>query len=142
MDFESGFLENEDNFKEAFINNSIINDTSLMKGDTVIPLAIEYPQNENLANTQENKNSQATLKALNLISSTKQSNAVKDDTPVTYDAFIKLFNMETYYTVENKLVYIEILTRDFRGFMGVKVNKEDVEIIVKNSSYKGMLNMI
>ncbi|GBB88049.1 hypothetical protein RclHR1_14590011 [Rhizophagus clarus] len=64
-----------------------------------------------------------------------------EDAPITYDAYVKLLDIEKYFTVENKAAYIEILTRDYRGFMGTEINKEDNEIIVKNSSYKGMLHM-
>ncbi|GBC01356.1 hypothetical protein RclHR1_04160003 [Rhizophagus clarus] len=65
-----------------------------------------------------------------------------DNAPITYDAYIKLTDIEEYFTIENKLVYIKILSRDYRGFMGTELNKKDNEIIIKNSLYKGMLHMV
>ncbi|GES78898.1 hypothetical protein RCL_jg21785.t1 [Rhizophagus clarus] len=65
----------------------------------------------------------------------------EEDAPIIYNAYVKLSDIEEYFAVDNKIAYIEILTRDFRGFMGIDINKEDNEIIVKNSSYKGMLHM-
>ncbi|GES79447.1 hypothetical protein GLOIN_2v1820860 [Rhizophagus clarus] len=65
-----------------------------------------------------------------------------DDALITYDIYVKLSDVEEYFTVENKTVYIEILSQDYRGFVGTKINKDDNEIIIKNSLYKGMLNMV
>ncbi|GBC07994.1 hypothetical protein RclHR1_07840007 [Rhizophagus clarus] len=68
--------------------------------------------------------------------------STEEDAPIIYNAYVKLSDIEEYFAVDNKIAYIEILTRDFRGFMGIDINKEDNEIIVKNSSYKGMLHMV
>ncbi|GES89333.1 RNA-directed DNA polymerase from mobile element jockey-like isoform X1 [Rhizophagus clarus] len=67
---------------------------------------------------------------------------IEEDAPITYDAYVKLSNNEEYFAVDNKVAYVELLTRDFRGFLGTEINKEDNEIIIKNSSYKGMLHMV
>ncbi|GBB84199.1 hypothetical protein RclHR1_10820005 [Rhizophagus clarus] len=92
------------------------------------------------------KNPKAVFDALKS-SITQSSNNIsmhantKEDAPITYDAYVKLSDIEEYFAVENKVAYIEILTRDFKGFMGIEINKKDNEIIVKNFSYKGMLHM-
>ncbi|GBB85817.1 hypothetical protein RclHR1_12260007 [Rhizophagus clarus] len=61
------------------------------------------------------KNPKAVLDALKS-STTQISNNVSmhanndEDAPITYDAYVKLSDIEEYFTVENKAVYIEILT--------------------------------
>ncbi|GBB93812.1 hypothetical protein RclHR1_22340003 [Rhizophagus clarus] len=97
--------------------------------------------------TKKVKNPKATLENLknkSLIASTKDSiHAIKtEESPVTYNAYIKLADVEEYFANDNKLAFIEILTRDFCGFLGVEINKDDGEIIIKNSTYKGMNNMV
>ncbi|GBB99849.1 hypothetical protein RclHR1_36560001 [Rhizophagus clarus] len=93
------------------------------------------------------KNPKAVLDALKS-STTQGSNntsmhaKIEEDAPITYDAYVKLSDIEEYFAVDNKVAYVELLSRDFRGFLGTEINKEDNEIIIKNSSYKGMLHMV
>ncbi|GBB90333.1 hypothetical protein RclHR1_17250006 [Rhizophagus clarus] len=96
--------------------------------------------------TKKVKNPKATLENLknkSLIASTKDSiHAIKtEESLVTYDAYIKLANVEEYFANDNKLAF-KILTRDFCDFLGVEINKNDGKIIIKNSTYKGMNNMV
>ncbi|GBB91400.1 hypothetical protein RclHR1_18670003 [Rhizophagus clarus] len=68
--------------------------------------------------TKKIKNPKATLENLknkSLADSTKESiHAVKtDDSLVSYNAYIKLADVEEYFANDNKLAFIEILTRDF-----------------------------
>ncbi|GBC01886.1 hypothetical protein RclHR1_04370007 [Rhizophagus clarus] len=93
------------------------------------------------------KNPKAVLDALKSSTTWSSNNTsmhakIEEDTPITYDAYVKLSDIEEYFAVENKVAYVELLTRDFRGFLGNEINKEDNEIIIKNSSYKGMLHMV
>ncbi|GBB98800.1 hypothetical protein RclHR1_33230004 [Rhizophagus clarus] len=97
--------------------------------------------------TKKLKNPKATLKNLkikSLTASTKDSiHAIKtEESLVSYDVYIKLADVEVYFANDNKLAFIEILTRDFCGFLGVEINKDDGEIIIKYSTYKGMNNMV
>ncbi|GET03974.1 hypothetical protein GLOIN_2v1485434 [Rhizophagus clarus] len=48
-----------------------------------------------------------------------------EESPVTYDVYIKLADVEEYFANVNKLAFIKILTRDFCGFLGVEINKDD-----------------
>ncbi|GBC00904.1 hypothetical protein RclHR1_00400018 [Rhizophagus clarus] len=164
MDFESVFLANEDNFKEAFVNNAnISNFTFKIKNfiyyndvETAVKLGnkhlagvlwLSHLLERRDSHAKKIKNPTAVLDALKS-SSTKNNTNVSihvtkdEDAPITYDAYVKLSDMEEYFTIENKLAYIEILAWNYRGFVGTEINKDDNEIIIKNSLYKGMLNMV
>ncbi|GES86305.1 hypothetical protein GLOIN_2v1780196 [Rhizophagus clarus] len=103
--------------------------------------------NGNWTTIKKIKNLKAVLDALKS-STTRGSNntsmhaKIEEDALITYDAYVKLSDIEEYFAVDNKVAYVELLTRDFRGFLGTEINKEDNEIIIKNSSYKGMLHMV
>ncbi|GES86801.1 hypothetical protein GLOIN_2v1820860 [Rhizophagus clarus] len=107
----------------------------------------DNPNNHMTEISAKIKNPTAVLDALKS-SSTKNNTNVSihvtkdEDAPITYDAYVKLSDMEEYFTIENKLAYIEILAWNYRGFVGTEINKDDNEIIIKNSLYKGMLNMV
>jgi len=59
----------------------------------------------------------------------------------TYDAFIDVNLIDQYHKIEDKLAYIELLVRDYRGFKGVTYDKENARIIVQNKKYAGMHTM-
>ncbi|GBB91524.1 hypothetical protein RclHR1_18890003 [Rhizophagus clarus] len=132
---------NKDNDHKGKLCNSETPTNQLDKDETSIDmdrLMITDEVTQNPKATLEN------LKNKSLTASTKDSiHAIKtEESPVTYDAYIKLADIEEYFANDNKLAFIEILTRDFHDFLGVEINKDDSEIIIKNSTYKGMNNMV
>ncbi|GES77647.1 hypothetical protein GLOIN_2v1785965 [Rhizophagus clarus] len=66
----------------------------------------------------------------------------REDNFITYDAYISLNDIDCYFHNDAKLAYIEMLARDLKGFTGTEISKEDQEIIVKNTTYKGMLYIV
>src|SRR5581483_8558463 len=60
----------------------------------------------------------------------------------TFDAYIQLDSVDVYSSLDDKLAFIELNLRNFKGFLGVEYNRIDRRIIAKNKSYNGMLFMI
>ncbi|CAB4394082.1 unnamed protein product [Rhizophagus irregularis] len=56
----------------------------------------------------------------------------------SYDAFIKLDDIDSYHNVNDKQAFIEINLNQIRGFIGTEVDKLNRRIIIKNRTYYGM----
>ncbi|GET04719.1 hypothetical protein GLOIN_2v1785965 [Rhizophagus clarus] len=65
----------------------------------------------------------------------------REDNFTTYDAYISLNDIDYYFHNDAKLAYIEMLARDLKGFAGTEISRGDQEILVKNTTYKGMLHI-
>ena len=60
----------------------------------------------------------------------------------SFDAYIKLDALDVYSLLDDKLAFLELNLRNFKGFMGIEYNKIDRHIIAKNKSYNNLLFMI
>src|SRR5581483_8234127 len=53
-----------------------------------------------------------------------------------------LDSVDAYSSLDDKMAFIELNLRNFKGFLGLEYNRIDRHIIAKNKSYNGMLFMI
>lgn len=66
----------------------------------------------------------------------------KEDHYISYDAYIKLNDIDQYRDNNEKQAFVDIQLRSFKGYIGSELDIKNSNLIVKHTLYNGLMQMI